>query len=310
MTLRSTDFESVASTNSAIPACPALVAGNTVQNTIVAHYLPAWYCRSGNIANQETFMADRSLSAALKPHERIILAYDKPTFSMDEDWEILHSLIPHVGMIKVGMQAIASRMLGTSSVALQVIDAVEHQGGSIMYDGKFKDIANTVGEAIKSLAAWEISPMVATIHATMRSKSIVAALEAARGSRLLVTGVTLLTDHDDDDAEDIYNDTPENVVLGCAHRLEKASKETGVRAGMVCAPKELSLVRDFNLIKITPNIRAKDAPPDDQNKNRSMTAAEAIADGADYLVIGRPIMKAKDPVAVAKAIAEQIQSAT
>lgn len=254
-------------------------------------------------------MAFRSLTPHLEPHQRIILAYDKATFSRDGDWDLLHSLMPHVGMVKIGMQAIASRMLGTSSVALQVIDAVEHQGGSVMYDGKFKDIANTVGESIKSLVAWNTPPKIATIHVTMRPKSIIAALEAARGSSLLVAGVSLLTDHEKADAEDIYSDTPDNVVLACAHRLEEASKLTGVPAGIVSAPKELELIRGFDLIKITPNIRAKDAPPDDQNKNRSMTAAEAIAAGADYLVIGRPIMKAPDPVAAAKDIARQIESA-
>lgn len=258
-------------------------------------------------------MAHRSLTQHLKPHERIILAYDKATFD-ESDWSLLFRLIPHVGMVKVGMQAIATQiprqgLVPSTSVAFQVVDAMQEHSGSIMYDGKFKDIGNTVGEAIKSLAVWSAPPKIATIHATMKVPSIVAALEASRNSKILVAGVTLLTDHDYEDAAEIYRDTPDAVVVDSVARLAAAVKETGVPAGMVSAPKELELVSEFNLIKITPNVRNKDAPIDDQNKNRSMTAAEAIAAGADYLVIGRPIMKHEDPLGAAQSITRQIESA-
>lgn len=252
----------------------------------------------------------RSLTADLKPHERIILPWDQGNFN-EHGKETLNRLLPHIGMVKLGYQAIYSRAL-FSTVAFDVIQHVTGPAGrGYFLDGKLKDIENTVVEAIKVMSKWPVPPRIITIHATMRYKTIVAALNAVRGSTILVAGVSLLTDHDDTDADEIYNVDAIDVVLDCADRLAMASEETGVPAALVCAPPDLEVLArnsDYdNLIRITPGIRETDAPPDDQA--RTMTARDAIIAGADYLVIGRPVMKAPDPVAAAAGFAKQIEDA-
>jgi orotidine-5'-phosphate decarboxylase len=257
-------------------------------------------------------MAFRTLTANLEPHERIICAYDRSTLNHVDRQDVIN-LMPHIGMFKIGKQAMAARILdvrgeSSSTIALQLLDMLDRVKESAFYDDKLKDIKNTVVEAIKAMLVWPQPPKITTIHATTRVENIIAALEATRDKKTLVAGVTLLTDHELKDAKDIYGRTPDQVILDCAARLAQAVEVTGVNAGIVCAPAELPLLERFGmLVKITPNIRDKDAPRDDQNKDRSMTAAEAIEAGADYLVIGRPIMKATQPVIAAQAIAKQIE---
>jgi orotidine-5'-phosphate decarboxylase len=124
---------------------------------------------------------------------------------------------------------------------------------------------------------------------------------------MLVAGVSLLTDHLDEDARAIYHaDNARQVVVEAAERMAEASEKAKVPAGLVCAPAELEDVRHVPLIKITPNIRDANAKMDDQNKARSMPADDAFVAGADYLVIGRPIMEAPDPAAAIKAFSAQI----
>jgi orotidine-5'-phosphate decarboxylase len=228
-------------------------------------------------------VAHRTLTAHLEPRERIICAYDKSTLSM-EDRLLLTTLGPHIGMWKLGYQAQTARF-EESAVGLRAADLLNERRIKIFEDRKFKDIKNTVTEAIHNLC-----------NGLHQSPAII-----------------ILTDHTEEDALDIYDTSPEQVVLQAAERLLRASDETGLPVAMVLAPKELSLLQEDDdydrLIKITPNIRAKDAPPDDQNKNRSMTVAEAIEAGADYLVIGRPILNSHDPIETAKQTAAEIASA-
>jgi orotidine-5'-phosphate decarboxylase len=253
-------------------------------------------------------MAPRSLTQGLKPHERIILPWDKSDFN-EHNKKKLEKLLPHIGIVKLGYQAIYSR----SPLSTVALDVVHYLGGPMFcdyfLDAKLKDIQNTVTEAIKAILEWHSPPKIITIHATMRLGTIVAALKATKPGTL-IAGVTLLTDHDDADAMAIYGKSAEQVVIDCADRLLAASRATGVPVAMVSGPPDLLALQNGgaydDLIKITPGIRDKNAKPDDQK--RTMTAAEAISAGADYLVIGRPILNALDEVAAAQEIAEQIES--
>jgi len=247
----------------------------------------------------------RELTAGLRPHERIILAYDKSSLS-DEDRELLRKAVPRVGAGKVGFQAILTRHR-TGSLGFDIADYIWSQDGQVMLDVKLKDIQNTVVSAIRSIATWPRRPKIVTIHATQRLETLEAALKAAGEVGIMLAGVTLLTDHDEGDSISVYAQPVGAVVHEGAERMLAASKATGVPAALVCGPPDLKELRENPLIKITPGIREKSATPDDQN--RTMTAAEAIAAGADYLVIGRPIIQAPDPLAAIDDFAQQIAGA-
>ena len=252
-------------------------------------------------------MAHRTLTAELKPHERIILPWDRSTIS-DPERLLLEKIARHVGMFKVGYQAFTATNHDTT-VGFEVGMMARELDIGVFQDWKFKDIQNTVKSAVANIAADSVTPTrIITIHATMRAATIEAAVLAA-GDKSLIAGVTLLTDHDEDDADYIYHTTSGSVVTQSADTLEMVAEKTGRSIGIVCAPKELELLEDSRLVRITPGIRDKDAPLDDQNRDRTMTAAEAIAAGADYLVIGRPILNAADPVAAAQKFAAEIASA-
>ena len=250
-------------------------------------------------------MAARSLTANLKPHERIICAYDASQLGVNDKLK-LSMLGQRIGMWKLGYQA-NTAFVPEGTVLTEAVKYLDSKNLPWFYDGKFKDIENTVTQAINNLCnRGRIPPRILTIHATMRVETIIAALKAA-GNQTLIAGVTLLTDHNEEDSADIYHAHPKEVVVASATRLMKASRETGIKAGIVCSTLELPALERFDLVKITPGIRDKDAKPDDQK--RTATAAEAIRLGADYEVIGRPILNASDPMAAADGFATQIASA-
>ena len=125
-----------------------------------------------------------------------------------------------------------------------------------------------------------------------------------RGS-INIIGVTVLTSMTPERCELVHGTDPGTHVELLAELLVEAGAQA-----VVCSPLEVESIATIHrdaLIRITPGIRAHDAPPDDQK--RTMTARDAINAGADYLVIGRPIMNAPDPVAAARLFAEEIASA-
>jgi len=165
--------------------------------------------------------------------------------------------------------------------------------------------------AIEAILSWRFPAKIITIHATMRYETILAALNAVKGTSTLIAGVTLLTDHSEGDARDIYGVSAEEVVINCADKLLMASQQAQLPVAMVCAPPDLIALQDGgsydSIIKIAAGIRDEDAPLDDQQ--RTMSAKAAIEAGADYLVMGRPIMNATDSVAAAKMYGAQIAQA-
>ena len=204
----------------------------------------------------------------------------------------------HVGGVKLGLEFFVANGPGG-------IRAVSDAGLPVFLDLKLHDIPNTVAGAMASAAA--LNPAIVTTHAGGGAAMMRAASEAARKAKHppLVIAVTVLTSLDDQDLEAVGQRSP---ALEQAVRLALLAKESGL-GGVVCSPHEVAAIRarcgtDFKLV--VPGIRPASAALGDQK--RVMTPAQAIAAGADHLVIGRPITQAQDPVAAAQAIAAELRA--
>lgn len=186
----------------------------------------------------------------------------------------------------------------------QVVEGLMKKGFDVFLDLKFHDIPNTTAKAVK--AAAELGVWMVNVHASGGERMMAAArneLEKRSGPNPLLIGVTVLTSMEASDLNQIgIARSPEEQVLHLAG-LAKASGMDGV----VCSAQEASMLSaqlgsDFCLV--TPGIRPANAAADDQR--RIVTPEQAVADGSHYLVIGRPITKAADPVSVCRSIAESI----
>lgn len=231
--------------------------------------------------------------------DRIIVALDVP--SLEQAGQLIAELAPYVGCFKVGLELLTAEG-GPSAVRF-----VHEHGGQVFYDGKFCDIPNTVGNAAK--AAARLGVKMFNVHASAGQKAIEAAVANKGGS--LVLGVTVLTsigkmEDGTDECLSIFGGEVSAKVKQFAQMLADAGAD-----GIICSPKELGVLNDFTLLKITPGVRPEWAAAGDQK--RIMTPAEAIKAGATALVIGRPITKPPEgigtPADAAKKIAEEIQQA-
>ena len=182
---------------------------------------------------------------------------------------------------------------------------VSDLGFNVFLDLKLHDIPNTVAKAVESCAKLPIGML--TLHTCGGREMMQWAVKAQQQHKpdLLLLGVTVLTSMSAAGlAETGVADSPERQVV----RLGRLAADAGLR-GLVCSPLEIAplravLPRDVALV--TPGIRPRDAKADDQT--RVMTPGEAAQAGANFLVVGRPIFKAPDPVAAARAILADIQS--
>lgn len=176
-------------------------------------------------------------------------------------------------------------------------------GFKIFLDLKLHDIPNTVAGAVESVAKLPIQML--TVHASGGREMMQRAVKAQQehAPHLMLLGVTVLTSTSAPGlAETGVADTPEKQVV----RLGRLAVDSGLR-GLVCSPLEIRPLRAVlppSTALVTPGIRPRDAQSDDQS--RVMTPAEAARIGANYLVVGRPIFKAPDPVAAARAILSEI----
>ena len=187
----------------------------------------------------------------------------------------------------------------------QLVENFVEKGFDVFLDLKFHDIPNTVARACA--AASNMGVWMINVHASGGRAMMNAAREAidkASHSPLLIA-VTVLTSLGEEDLKDIGNDSSiESQVL----RLANLAQLSGLD-GVVCSAKEVSRLRqnlgpDFKLV--TPGIRPSNSKKDDQK--RVMTPAEAISSGSDYLVIGRPVTQATEPLQVLAAIEEELAS--
>ncbi len=226
--------------------------------------------------------------------ERILCAID--TSDLEEAMDLAHALAGEVGGLKIGKELFTAH--GPDGVA-----RLQESGHEIFLDLKYHDIPATVAGAVG--AAAKLGCFVLTVHASGGSEMLRQAATAAAAAPRppLVVGVTVLTSLDEDDLQAVGQDGP---VADQVLRLARLAQSSGL-GGVVCSPHEIAALREalgpeFKLV--VPGIRPSWAGTDDQK--RVMTPGEAIAAGADYLVIGRPITRATDPAAAAKRIAEEI----
>ena len=227
------------------------------------------------------------------PHDKapIAVALDAPDVETAARWA--QAVTPYVSVVKVGLELFCRT--GPS-----VVESVRGGTGvGLFLDLKLHDIPNTVAGAAKSVA--RLKPKYLTVHATGGADMVRAAVEAAPD--VTIAAVTVLTSINDEALAAIGLQGPPSDAV---RRL--AALAVGAGAGaLVCSPQEVALVRSevgAGVVLITPGVRPDGA--DVQDQKRVSTPQDAMRNGADLLVIGRPITGAKDPGAAAATIAASL----
>ena len=206
----------------------------------------------------------------------IIVAVDETQLGNFQS--VVDSLDSDLCMIKVG--SVSFNALGH-----QAISYASNKGFKIFLDLKLHDIPNTVKKSIKGLVSLPIDMM--SIHTSGGLEMMKASKNAVDGTDIKIFGVTALTSLSDEDTSLIFKRTAAEQVNTMLDLAEQAGID-----GVVCSPHELSLVtKRESLLSITPGIRLKDSNDD---QNRVMTPKDALKQGANFLVIGRPITEAKN----------------
>lgn len=237
-----------------------------------------------------------SPSTGLSAPDRLIVALDFP--SMAEAFYLVDRLEGSCRWFKVGLELYLT-------VGSGFVTALKERGFSVFLDLKLHDIPNTVAGAIRSVST--LGADLLTVHALGGPAMLMAAREAADSvpgaPRLLA--VTVLTSMDNAQLGAVGVGTSPAVQ---AMLLAKMSEESGV-TGLVCSPQEVREMRASlkHPLIVTPGIRPSGNSAGDQR--RVATPAEALADGADYLVVGRPITQAGDPAKAAQAILVEMSAA-
>ena len=225
----------------------------------------------------------------LQPRERLIVALDVP--SVDEARSMVARLGDAVSFYKIGYQL---GFAGGLDYARVLADA----GKRVFLDLKLHDIANTVAKGVQSVA--RLGASFLTVHAYPQTMQ---AAVAAREGDLRILAVTVLTSYNDADLKAAgYDFSVDELVAARAAQ----ARDIGVD-GLVCSAEEAAKLRAIvgpKMTLVTPGIRPAGAERGDQK--RIMTPAVAIAAGADYLVVGRPIVAAADPKAAAQAIVAKL----
>jgi orotidine-5'-phosphate decarboxylase len=224
--------------------------------------------------------------------DRLIVALDLPSVERAE--AMIALLGDSVGFYKIGYQ------LGFAG-GLPLVRKLADQGKKVFVDLKLHDIGNTVARGVESVA--RLGATFLTVHAYPQTMK--AAAEARAGTDLKILAVTVLTSYDDNDLH------AAGYRLGVADLVEARARQAQVLGidGLVCSAEEAPALRKIvghRMPLITPGIRPSGSTAGDQK--RIMTPARAIAAGADYLVVGRPVVEAADPRAVAQAIVAEITS--
>ena len=227
----------------------------------------------------------------MNARERLIVALDLPSAQAAES--MVSKLGDTVGFYKIGYQLAYA---GGLPFAAGLITS----GKQVFLDLKLHDIGNTVTKGVESVA--QLGATFLTVHAYPQTMK--AAVEGKKGSKLRILAVTVLTSYDDADlAAAGYAMSVGELAAARAAR----ARDTGID-GLVCSAEEVANLRGIvgpGMVLVTPGIRPAGSTRDDQK--RVMTPAKAIAAGADYLVVGRPVVEAPDPKAAAEAIVTEIE---
>jgi orotidine-5'-phosphate decarboxylase len=245
-----------------------------------------------------------TLDPLLTPYkQKLMLALDVDSRERAEEW--VHKMKAHVGYFKVGLQLFTKE-------GPELVRSIRARGGRIFLDVKYHDIPNTVAKACESAVSLNID--FVNVHA-LGGKAMLAAAAASvaetsarmRLPKPRLLAVTILTSHDSRSLrQDVgLRGRPQDEV----RRLALMAKAAGCD-GVVCSPLEIKLVREAcgpGFVIVTPGVRQAGAEKQDQK--RTLTAGEALAAGADFLVVGRPVTGAADPMAAVRLLAEDMAQA-
>ena len=217
-----------------------------------------------------------------EPRIIVALDYDNSNSAL----ALADQLNPNQCRLKVGKELFVA-------AGPQLVKSLSDRGFDVFLDLKFHDIPNTVAKAVS--AAADLGVWMTNVHASGGTRMMTAAREAVEnhGGDMLLIAVTVLTSMDDSDLQQVgVNSVAKDQVLALATLTKHAGLD-----GVVCSAQEAThlkqrLGQDFKLI--TPGIRLTDSASDDQR--RIVSPAQAIEQGSDYLVIGRPITQAENPM--------------
>lgn len=219
----------------------------------------------------------------------IIVALDEHNQENFDD--VLSQLDPGLCMVKIGS-------VSFNSLGRECVLKAANKGFDIFLDLKLHDIPNTVKKSIDGLVNLPIKMM--TVHASGGQKMLEESVAATINTDIKIFGVTALTSLSNTDTSFIYQREAKEQVLAMIELAKKSSIH-----GVVCSPQELSLVKNnSNLLTITPGIRLKSLGDD---QSRVMTPKEAIDNGSDFLVVGRPITASNNIKNSLKGIYDSIQ---
>ncbi len=231
--------------------------------------------------------------AQIALRDRLIVALDLPSTEIAE--AMIARLGDSVGFYKIGYQL-------AYAGGLPLVRQLADRGKKVFIDLKLHDIGNTVARGVESIA--RLGATFLTVHAYPQTMK--AAVEARAGSSLKILAVTVLTSYDDNDLQAAgYRLGVSDLVAARAQQAQALGVD-----GLVCSAEEAASLRKIvghQMCLVTPGIRPAGAATGDQK--RVMTPSRAIAAGADYLVVGRPILEAADPAAAAEAIQAEIAQA-
>jgi orotidine-5'-phosphate decarboxylase len=228
--------------------------------------------------------------AEIAARDRLIVALDLPSLEAAE--AMIGRLGDSVSFYKIGYQ------LGYAG-GLPLIGKLAARGKKVFADLKMHDIGNTVARGVESVA--RLGATFVTVHAYPQTMK--AAVEGKGGSSLRILAVTVLTSYNDDDLH------AAGYRIGVSELVEARARQAQALGvdGLVSSPEEVGALRNIvghQMTLVTPGIRPAGSATGDQK--RIMTPGRAIAAGADYLVVGRPVVDAADPRAAAEAIHAEI----
>jgi orotidine-5'-phosphate decarboxylase len=226
----------------------------------------------------------------MQARDRLIVAIDRS--SRDEILRLIDALTGSVGIFKIGLQAFIAN--GPS-----IVREIVARGERVFLDLKIHDIPNTAKHAVAEAAS--LGASMVTVHASGGAEM----LRACAREDILVLGVTVLTSLDDAQLRDVGF---RSSAIDSATGLARLASGAGI-GGVVASPHEIEAIRDAcgpGLKIVTPGIRPAGSDAGDQR--RTKTPAAAIAAGADYIVVGRPITDASDVRSAALRISDQLTS--
>lgn len=224
----------------------------------------------------------------------LIIALDRPDAA--QALELVDRLGDGADFYKVGAELF-------TAAGPDVVAALRDRGKRVFLDLKYHDIPNTVAAAVRSASRLGVDLL--TVHASGGSAMLEAAAQAAAPAGTMVVAVTLLTSMSNADVETVWN-RPVHALRGEVERLTEIALRAGLH-GVVASPLEVEAIKrrhGTGCIVVAPGVRPVGSARDDQS--RTATAADAARAGADFLVVGRPIHAAEDPIAALRALRAEV----